>query len=261
MSKYLFLTLLLVAFINNVQAQFGISHEVGVVTGPVILKSDYGESGDFKSAVGNIGYGVGLVHYMNFSDMHNSSRAIWQDYFKDHFKVRSEISYHKVELQHYGKYVDEKKQSTLAKQLRAMTGSSTITNLGVQFEYYPLSIEDFGNTPNAFTPYFSVGGQYSLYTSEVSSSLGKLNTPISTPKKYYNEALKNEDNTVWSVVGSVGTRYKLNEVSDLLVDLRAQYYFSDYVDGMRPDPIIYTENKSNDWTVWFSVGYIFYLGY
>lgn len=261
MSKSLILTLLLIAFVNNVQAQFGLSHEVGIVTGPTIFKSDYGESGDFKSGIGNIGYGIGLVHYLNFSDMHNSSRTIWQSYFKDHFKVRNEISYQKVTFQHYGKYVDEKKQSTFAKQLRAMRGSTSITNLGIQFEYYPLSIEDFGNMPNSWAPYISLGGQYSFYVPEIYSTLGKLNTPKTTPEKYMNGALTNEEGTVWSIVGSVGTRYKLNEYSDLMVDLRAQYYFSDYVDGMKPDPIKYTENTSNDWNIWFSVGYIYYLGY
>lgn len=261
MSKYLFLAILLVALQNNVQAQFGLYHEVGIVTGPVILKSDYGESGDFKSGMGNIGYGVGVVHYLNFSDMHNSSRTIWQDYFKDHFKVRSEISYQKVTFQHYGKYVDEKKQSTFAKQLRAMRGSTAITNLGMQLEFYPLSIEDFGNSPNSWSPYISMGAQYSFFTPKVYSTLGKLNTPKTTPEKYMHGALSNEPQTTWSIVGSVGSRYKLSEVSDLMVDLRAQYYFSDYVDGMRPDPAKYPENKANDWNVWFTVGYVYYLGF
>lgn len=261
MSKYFITALLLVAFINNVHAQFGISHEIGIITGPTNFKSDYGESGDIRSAIGNIGYGVGFVHYLNFSDVHNSSVTIFQSYLKDHFKLRSEISYQAVTFQHYGKYVDDDKQSTFAKQLRAMRGSTEITNLGMQIEYYPLSIEDFGNMPNSFTPYISVGGQYSFYKPEIYSTLGKLNTSLTTPEKYSNGALSNEDDTVWSIVGSVGARYKLNTVSDLMVDLRAQYYFSDYVDGMRPDPIIYTENKSNDWNIWFTVGYIFYLGY
>ena len=256
MSKFHITALLLVAFITNGLAQFGISHEIGIVAGPTIFKSDFGENGDFKAGIGNIGYGVGFVHYMNFSDVHNSSRTIFQSFLKDHFKVRSEISYQKVTFQHYGKYVDDKKQSTFAKQLRAMRGSTAVTNLGVQFEYYPLSIEDFGNMPNSFAPYISIGGQYSFY-----STLGKLNTSLTTPKKYSNGALSNEEDIVWSIVGSVGSRYKLNTVSDLMVDLRAQYYFSDYVDGMRPDPKIYTENKSNDWNIWFTVGYIYYLGY
>jgi hypothetical protein len=44
-----------------------------------------------------------------------------------------------------------------------------------------------------------------------------------------------------------------------MVDLRLQYYFSDWVDGLKPNPDLYKENKANDWLVWFNVGYIYYL--
>ncbi len=259
MSKYLFLALLLVAFINDVKAQFGIIHEVGVVAGPVFLQSDYGVRNDFSTTIGNVGYGIGIVHYLNFSDNHNTSITIWQNYFKDHFKVRSEVSYHKVELQHYGKWVDEKRNSTFAKQLRAMRGSTSITNLGVQLEFYPLSIEEFTGFSSLWAPYLSLGGQYSLYSPDAYSTMGRLNTPRTTPKKYSNGALTNEEGTVWSIVSSIGTRYKLNQTSDVLVDLRLQYYYSDYVDGMRPDPTIYTENQSNDLSIWINFGYVYYL--
>jgi hypothetical protein len=61
------------------------------------------------------------------------------------------------------------------------------------------------------------------------------------------------------VVSSVGTRYKLAPLSDLMVDLRFQYFFSNWVDGLNPNPTIYKENKANDWLVWFNFGYIYYL--
>jgi hypothetical protein len=45
-----------------------------------------------------------------------------------------------------------------------------------------------------------------------------------------------------------------------MIDLRFQYYFfSNWVDGLNPNPEIYKENKANDWLVWFNVGYIYYL--
>jgi hypothetical protein len=68
-----------------------------------------------------------------------------------------------------------------------------------------------------------------------------------------------EGGSVWSIVSSVGTRYKLAPLSDLMVDLRFQYYFSNWVDGLNPNPDMYKENKANDWLVWFNVGYIYYL--
>jgi len=45
----------------------------------------------------------------------------------------------------------------------------------------------------------------------------------------------------------------------LMIDMRLQYYFSNWVDGLNPDPTIYLENRANDWNVWFNVGYIYYL--
>jgi hypothetical protein len=44
-----------------------------------------------------------------------------------------------------------------------------------------------------------------------------------------------------------------------MVDLRVQYYFSNWVDGLNPDPKVYTENRANDWNIWFNFGYIYYL--
>jgi hypothetical protein len=35
--------------------------------------------------------------------------------------------------------------------------------------------------------------------------------------------------------------------------------FSNWVDGLNPNPAIYKENKANDWLVWLNVGYIYYL--
>ena len=35
----------------------------------------------------------------------------------------------------------------------------------------------------------------------------------------------------WSMVTSIGVRYKLTKLSDLMLDLRWQYYFSDWIDG------------------------------
>jgi hypothetical protein len=38
-----------------------------------------------------------------------------------------------------------------------------------------------------------------------------------------------------------------------------QYYFSNWVDGLNPNPDICSENRANDWLVWLNVGYIYYL--
>jgi len=69
----------------------------------------------------------------------------------------------------------------------------------------------------------------------------------------------NESKAVTSEVLNLGTRYKLNRMSDLVLDVRLQYFNSDWVDGLNPNKELYTENKYNDWLTFIGVGYIYYL--
>jgi len=261
MPKYLIITLLLLfGFNNTVKAQFGFSHEVGAIVGPVAFQSDYGVRGDGETNFGNTGIGIGIIHYMNFSYRADCNCYATPTYFNDHFKVRSELSYNKTNLEHYGEWVDPSRTNVFAQQLRAMKGSTSVTNIGMQLEYFPLSIREFSATPGKLAPFISLGAQFSYYKPEAYSELGPgLGELLEvTPVKYI-DGVTNEAGTVWSVVASVGTRYKLTVLSDLMIDLRWQYYFSNWVDGLNPNPDVYTENKANDWLVWLNVGYIYYL--
>jgi hypothetical protein len=261
MTKYFIITLLLLTSITNKAiAQFGFSHEIGAIVGPVAFQSDYGERNDISTNAGNTGYGIGLVHYLNFSYKADCNCYTPETYFNDHFKLRSELSYNKTNLQHFGNWVDPKKNSLMAQQLRAMRGSTAVTNIGMQLEFFPFSIRDFTANVGSFAPFISLGGQFSFYKptaeSQLGPGLGELLTV--TPIKYL-DAFDVKGGTTWSVVSSIGTRYKLTELSDVMVDLRFQYYFSNWVDGLNPDPKVYLENKANDWNIWFNVGYIYYI--
>ena len=250
----------LIGFSINTNAQFGFSHEIGVIAGPVAFQSDYGERHDFSTNAGNTGYGIGLIHYLNFSYKAECNCYTPETYFNDHFKLRSELSYNKTNLQHFGQYVVPSKTSTIANQLRAMRGSTAVTNVGMQLEFFPYSIRDFTATIGSFGPFISLGAQFSYFKPTATSLLGPgLGTlPGVTPIKYIN-AFDTKGSTTWSIVSSVGTRYKLTPLSDLMIDLRLQYYFSNWVDGVSPDPKVYTENRANDWNVWLNFGYIYYL--
>jgi hypothetical protein len=242
----------------------GFSHEIGVIVGPVAFQSDYGERHDLSTNAGNTGFGIGIIHYLNFSYKADCNCYTPETYFNDHFKLRSELSYNKSDLNHFGQWV-EGKPSFGKEQLKAMHGSTSVTNIGMQLEFFPWSIRDFTATIGSWGPFISLGGQFSFYNAKASSTLGPLGTPLTTFPKYLTPTddrpygFSTESGTVWSVVSSVGTRYKLSPLSDLMVDLRFQYYFSDWVDGLKPNPNLYKENKANDWLVWFNVGYIYYL--
>lgn len=253
MKKRLVLSLILVTGCLSLSySQYyssGVNHELGFTAGLVSFQSDYGERGHFKSTTGNTGFNAGLVYFMDFSYGRGK-------YFSEHFKIKGEFSYTKATFEHHGKYAEG--TSLFSKQLKAMNGSTSIVNLGAELVWFPLDLVTFNYSPGTFAPYVSLGGQVNFYTPEVKSDLGPMGSPFTTPTKYM-DAYSSDGGTTFSFVGALGTRYKLSKNADLLFELRGQHFFSDWVDGLKPDPNIYSENKSNDFMMTFSVGYIFML--
>jgi hypothetical protein len=266
MLRYAFILLfVLLGFLNNLFAQFGFSHEVGVIAGPVAFQSDYGERYNLDTNAGNTGIGIGIIRYINFSYKPTCNCYTPETYFNDHFKLRSELSFNKTNLEHLGEWVATDKTSLAADQLRAMKGNTAITNIGLQLEYFPFSIRDFTSRIGSLGPFVSLGAQFSYYNAQAYSTLGPLGTVLTTFPKYlvpsdnHPYGFSTEGGSVWSVVSSVGTRYKLTPLRDLMVDLRFQYYFSNWVDGLNPNPVTVPENRANDCLVWLNVGYIYYI--
>lgn len=265
MNTKFFLLVFFFLFFSKQEAfsQYGFSQEIGIITGPVVFYSDFGQRYDFDTNSGNTTIGIGLIHYINFSysaDCNCYTRAV---YFNDHFKIRTEIDYHKTNLEHFGEWVAPDHTSLFADQLRAMSGSTTVVEVGSQLEFFPFSIRDFAAGQYKIAPFISLGAHWVSFDPEVSSSLGGLNSPTTTPDKYFN-AFQQEPATTWAVVGSVGIRYKLSPLSDLMLDSRWHFYFSDWVDGLKPSfenngttPV--PENKANEWIYWLNVGYIYYI--
>jgi hypothetical protein len=124
----LILLFLLIGLPYNSFSQLGIAHEIGVIAGRIEFRSDYGQRDNTETNLNNMGFGISLVDYMNFSV---NSRT--DNYFNEHFKVRSELSYSKTNLKHYGEWI--KKDNTFSNQLKAMRGSTQLLNLGTQLEY------------------------------------------------------------------------------------------------------------------------------
>lgn len=263
-TKLLFMVFLFFLMAQQeVYSQLGFSHEVGIITGPVMFFSDYGVRGDFETNTKNVGIGIGLIHYLNFAYSASCDCYTRETYFNDHFKIRNEIDVHKTNFQHYGKWVSSDRTSVGADKLRAMSGSSTVFEIGSQLEYYPLSIRDFEAGAHKINPFISLGAHWVNFSPSAKSSRGPLNTEYTTIPKYFN-AFQQEAGSTFAIVGSIGFRYKLTKMSDLMLDSRWHYYFDDYVDGLNPTfenngRVEVPENKSNDWIYWLNVGYILYL--
>jgi Domain of unknown function (DUF6089) len=254
MLKRIFLfTAILLGFYNTtVNAQFNYNylyHEIGIYAGPVFLKSDFGARDDFENFYKNNGFNIGVIYYLSGDENYNSLR--------DNFKLRLEASYMESNMKHYGKYVDG--ESNIGKeQLRAMSAKTSAISTGLQLEFYPLKTDDYYRGDKT-SPYVSLGSQISLYSSDVNSSLGKLGNSTTTLKKYIGATRSDVNKIVTSVSASIGTRYKLSEYHSLLAEVKLQYYFSDWVDGLNPDRKAYPENKTNDYLGSFNIGYIYYL--
>ncbi len=248
MIKSIIASLLLLLTLNSAYSQYnGYYHELGIMTGPVFFQSDFGEKGNIKNALGNVGFSIGVFYYISLESNRNS--------LAENFKLRTEVSFMTTQLEHHGKYVEG--NDIKSQKLKAMRSKLKTANVGLQLEFYPWKTDDY-NQSSIFSPYISLGSQLTSYSVKAYSKLGQIGTPITTPTKYI-DGFKSDSGITMSVTGSLGTRIKLSEYHALIVDGRLQYYFTDWMDGMNPNRRTYSENKTNDWSATLNVGYVYYF--
>ena len=256
--KKLFIPLALLLTMQLSYSQRGFSHEIGVIVGPVAYQSDFGERYDYDTNSGNTGIGIGIVYYMNFDYLTNYYYWSANNYFTDHFKIRGELSWNKTELNHFGQWADDSRTGDAADKLRSHSGEAQNWDIGVQLEYYPISIKAFSQGVYSFAPFASLGVHYVSFNPKVETTYGDLN--IENAGNFFPSwepgSISNQSGSTFSVVGSIGTRYKLTILSDLMIDLRVQSFFSDFTDGLDHQ---LSSNKTDDWLVWLNVGYIYYF--
>jgi len=240
-------------------SQYGFTNEVGVFAGAYNLRSDFGERQNLESST-NTGFAFGVAHYINFSYRRNYNFQNFENYFNEHFKIKTELSYAQSNLKHYGTWVDETRTSENAERLRRHTGKTQNFNIGAQLEYFPLEIRRFENGSMSFLPFVALGLQYTFYKPEVYTTYG--DGDIRNLDNFYlpwqvdqDPFLSTSNGNTFSIVGSLGTRYKVSPLTDLILELRWQYYFSDWVDGLNHK---LASNTSNDWAIWLTLGYVVY---
>lgn len=239
------------------------THEIGVMVGSSSFTTDYGQRYIFKSNVGgNVGPGFGIIHYLTFTDY----RYRWNHqttYWAEHFKIRSEISYHEAKLEHFGKWIEIIK-GVNGEKLRAMHGETKLWNIGSQLEYHFVDINDFGSRrdPNLrWSPYLSLGFMVDFYNPTVETRYGdgdwENNYNLLFPKWASPQATRDTKGITTSLTVGIGTRKVLGEYSDIFIESRWQYFFSNWVDGLHARDDV--ANKFNDWLLYVHVGYVYYL--
>ena len=142
-----------------------------------------------------------------------------------------------------------------------------------------MSIRDYAAGAYRFAPYVSLGVHFVSFNPSATTLLrpdgdifGQVDNPFTADptdtgpaliegfnvgEGVNNTGIDNRPGDTFAVTWSVGTRYKLGVLSDLLFDLRWHYYGSNFVDGLNPTPR--PANRANDWIFWLNVGYIYYL--
>ncbi|MFV8837085.1 THC0290_0291 family protein [Salinimicrobium soli] len=254
-SKSLMLGFFLFLFGRAVTfAQVGlVAQEIGIVGGPVAYYTDYGLRYNLETNTSNSGVGIGLVYYLNFAYRADCSCYTLDTYFNDHFKIRAEIDYHFGDLNHFGE--TSRKNNEGGKQLRAMVGNIKTFEIGAHLEYYPLSIRDYTAFAYPVSPFVSLGANFVGYDPYTYSTLGPLEDNLFHTFK---GGVQQEAGSTWSIVLGAGVRYRLDRVSDLVMNLQWRYYDTDWMDGLNHDN---PQNKYNDMMFWLNVGYIYYLNF
>jgi hypothetical protein len=250
--------LFFLVFAYSTNAQH-LTHDVGVFLGTATIQTDYGQRDNFLSSYGNSALSFSLVHYLHF--FNTDTRWNSDDDLANHMMIKTEFNLMSTaNFKHHGKYIEG--NSTLAVQLRAMKGTSTITNFGIQGEYYFKDLREFmfPYSEMKWNPYVSLGFKYSLYKNTLTSDLGDWRSDITVlPLKYRQPGqLDIGSGSAFSLILGAGTRYKLSEKFDLAANFNWQYFFSDAIDGLQTDDI---SNKKNEWLVHLQVGVIYHLNF
>lgn len=236
-----------------------LTHDVGFFAGTATIQTDYGQRNNFLSSFGNNAMSLSLVHYLHFFNL--DTRWNSDGDIANHMMLKTEFNIvTKADFQHHGIYTEG--NNPLAIQLRAMTGTISMINFGVQAEFYFKDLSEFmfPYSEMKWNPYLNFGLKYSSYKNTLSSELGDWRTDITVlPPKYRvpgNLAVGN-GNAISIILGG-GTRYKLSEKFDLAANFNWQYFFSDTVDGLQANVL---ENKNNEWLLHFQVGIIYHLNF
>ena len=226
------------------------------------METDYGkEEEGFLDQFAISTLSVSVVYYLQFFEQDtrwNSKKSI-----ANHLMLKSEFNFlSKKNYKQLGEFTTG--NGLEAQKLAAMTGTVTVSSIGIQGEYYfkDLSKFMFPNSEIKWNPYLNIGLAYSFYTNTLESSFGsgdwRQDITI-LPEKYRDSGeLDVGSGSTFSFILGAGTRYKLSKKFDLAANLNWQYFFSDTLDGLKSNDV---SNKYNEWLLNFQVGIIYHLNF
>lgn len=163
------------AFVHiSVNAQH-FTHDIGFHAGTSTMQTDYGIRNDFLSSYGNSAISLSFTHTLHFFNKDprwNSDHKLWS-----YLALRSELNIiTNKQFQHFGTFAEQ--DTDLGRQLRAMTGATSVVSVGFQLEYYLRCLKEFIYpwSDLKWNPYVLAGLQYSMFNNSMESSFGRLAT-------------------------------------------------------------------------------------
>ena len=241
--KLFILIPILLFFQAIIHGQVAASSEASINLGYTSFHTDFGQEGIFSSSLQS-GFAVGASLYINFFNR-DPLYFTSPNWMQKHLKLKVEGSYLSANLDYLRSGYDD---------IKDITGKSKVINFGGILEYHPMAIPDFvTRKQKMFEPYFGFGvlGGYSM----PGQLTGNTNKPAFT-----GDAINTNSTLTISVIGSGGFRVNLGYDTTLLIDMRWQRFFSDYIDGMSPNKDVVPTNTANDWLYYLNVGYVFDFG-
>ena len=226
--------------------------EASLNIGFASFQSDYGEDGNSKSNFsGNLGIAIGGSLYVNFFN-EDPSLAGDPSWLQKHLKLKLEGSYFTAKLEHFA-------NEPITDARKDMVGRASVINFGTVLEYHPFVIPDFvPGIKKKLTPYFGFGimGAYAFPEVDTSNLIQAYQTDDEGVVYASDQPV-----FTYSLMPSAGLRYQLDNGGAIMVDMRWQYFKSDYIDGLNPNnEVIDGANKHNDWLYYLNVGYVFNFG-
>jgi len=258
LRKLLIFIALVVLSVYAVKSQH-FTHDIGFHAGTATIQADYGVRNNFLSSYGNSAISLSFTHTLHFFNKDprwNADHKLWS-----YLAIRSELNIiTNANFQHYGPFVQG--NGPQVGLFRGMTGTTNITNLGFQFEYYLKCLRDFIYPFSDFkwNPYMLLGVQYTWYSNTLESTLGDWRQDVNVlPDKWtVPGALDVGSGTTYAVTFGGGVRYKFNRKIDLNAQFNWQFFLSDAIDGLQADVI---ENRNNEWLLNFQLGIIYHLNF
>lgn len=252
MNLKIFILILAVSISSVSFAQHGqassVHMEAGFNVGLTSFNTDWGIRKDAKSNFsGNMGFGIAAAAYLKFfsKDPVITPNPGW---FSRHMILRGEISYFRANIEHHDIRSDVSQY---------MKGTGSVLNAGTILEYHP-HVQPYyiPKKYHKYDPYLSFGLQGSLSTPSVTHR-GLIEAYSGVDENNFSR-VNDDSQFTFSLVFGAGVKRELDYNSSIVLDLHWNYYNTDYIDGLNPNPDI-VDNKYNDWTEFFSVGYIYHF--